>query len=190
MAPAVQLVSGQRLLSHLDGVRAVYTDAFCAPPWNEDAGQADIYLQRLVSDVDRDGFTAALALDGDTVLGWATAWTTPAPFPDERSYPQIAAALGQRRTQAWLCDAREIDELAVAASARRTGLGGRLLRAVTSGRTDGRCWLITSVQAGQTVAFYERAGWLQVTHPAPTGKGYVALLGPRHPAQALAPRPL
>lgn len=190
MPPQVRVVGGTDLLTYGDGVRAVYADAFGAPPWREGPEQADAYLRRLASDVARPGFVAALALDGRSVLGWATAWTTPSPFPRTRCYPQISAALGARRTEAWLCGAREVDELAVGTTARGLGLGGRLLEAVTADRADGRCWLLTAVRARSTVTFYQRAGWTAATHPAPSGSGHVVFLGPRHPARALAPRPL
>lgn len=190
MTVVVRAVCGERLLAYAEGVRAVYADAFGGPPWHEGPERADAYLERLAGDTHRPGFTAALALDGDTVLGWATAWTTPDPFPAGRCHPQISAALGERRTGDWLSGAREVDELAVAAPARRTGLGGRLLAAVTADRPDGRCWLLTSVAARQALAFYEREGWTQVTHPAPGGAGVAAFLGPRHPARTAAPLPL
>lgn len=190
MTALVRQVSGSRLLTYAAGVRAVYSDAFGSPPWGEGPEQAVAYLRRLGDDVHRPGFTAALALDGDTVVGWATAWTTPSPFPADRCHPRISAALGEYRTADWLCGAREVDELAVATPARGTGLGARLLEAVTADRADGRCWLLTSVAARGAVAFYEREGWTQATHPAPGGAGHAAFLGPRHPARTAAPRPL
>ncbi|RSS58286.1 GNAT family N-acetyltransferase, partial [Streptomyces sp. WAC06614] len=167
------------LLGHTAGVREVYAGTYGAPPWAEDPGRADDYVRRLADDVKRPGFTAALALDGDLVLGYATAWTTPDSFPTDRCYPYISAALGERHTSAWLCGAREVDELAVAACARGTGLGAALLAAVTEERSDGLCWLLTSVRARAACAFYERQGWTQATHPAPGGAGYAAFLGPR-----------
>ncbi|MFI5663650.1 GNAT family N-acetyltransferase [Streptomyces sp. NPDC051684] len=190
MTAAVRVVPGQRLLSYADGVRDVYRDAFERPPWNEDAGRADAYLDRLDADVHRPGFTAALALTGEAIVGWATAWDTPESFPADRCYPQVAAALGVQRTQDWLCGAREVDELAVAGHARGTGVGARLLHAVTEDRADGRCWLLTAARATDTLRFYERAGWTAATHPSSSGMSHAALLGPRHPARHLAPRPL
>ncbi|MFB7941449.1 GNAT family N-acetyltransferase [Streptomyces sp. NPDC056049] len=188
--PTVERVSGGRLLARTDGVRAVYADAFGGPPWREGPDRAERYLERLARDVARPGFTAALAAEGDTVLGWATAWTTPDPFPADRCHPSMAVALGEARTAAWLSGAREVDELAVATRARGAGLGARLLDAATADRADGRCWLLTSVAARTAVAFYEREGWTQATHPAPGGAGHAAFLGPRHPARTAAPRPL
>ncbi|MGV9273572.1 GNAT family N-acetyltransferase [Streptomyces griseosporeus] len=178
------------LLPHSAALRSVYADAFCAPPWNEDEERADAFVARLGSDVRRPGFTAALAFDGPNVVGFATAWATPTPFPVDRCHPQAAAGLGPSRTEEWLCGAREIDELAVRSTLRGTGIAAGLLRAVTEDAPDGRAWLLTSLKSTRAMAFYRRQGWTQATHPSPDGHGIAVFLGPHHPARALADQPL
>ncbi|MFH8562098.1 GNAT family N-acetyltransferase [Streptomyces sp. NPDC017988] len=190
LVPVVQVLRGGDVLAHTDALRSVYVDAFGAPPWNEDEAKASEFAERLHHDARRPGFTAALALAGRDVLGFASGWTTLPPFPTDRCYPQAAAGLGARRTNDWLCDAFEVDELAVRPGAHGSGLAGNLLAAVTEGAPEGRSWLLTSVQAPQAMAFYRRQGWAQATHPSPDGKGIVVFLGPRHPARGLAPLPL
>lgn len=178
----IHRLPGPDLLTHRDGIRQVYAAAFAEPPWNSDPAEADVYLERLAGDLDRPGFTAAVALDGDRVLGFATAWTTETPLPATRSYPRVSAALGAERTAAWLCGGLEVDELAVLPGAHGRGLGRRLLEEVTRDAPGGRCWLLTSVKADATVRFYERLGWRQVTPPGPNGYGTAVFLGPGHPA--------
>ncbi|CAL9291846.1 N-acetyltransferase family protein [Streptomyces sp. SudanB182_2057] len=186
----IRVVARDACLEHGAALRAVYADAFCAPPWNEDEERADAFLARLGRDVRRPGFTAALAFDGHAVVGFATAWDTPSPFPGDRCHPQAAAGLGPSRTVEWLCGAREIDELAVRSTARGTGTAAGLLRAVTEDAPGGRAWLLTSLRSPRAMAFYRRQGWTQATHPAPGGHGITVFLGPRHPARTLAARPL
>ncbi|MDX3418922.1 GNAT family N-acetyltransferase [Streptomyces sp. MD20-1-1] len=190
MVPFVQVLRGRDVLAHTDALRSVYTDAFCAPPWNEDEERAAEFAERLPRDARRPGFTAALAFVGRSVVGFAGGWTTLPPFPADRCYPQAAAGLGARRTNDWLCGAFEVDELAVRPDAQGSGLAGRLLEAVTARAPEGRSWLLTSVQAPRAMAFYHRQGWIQATHPSPNGKGVVVFLGPRHPARGLVPQPL
>ncbi|MFJ7077239.1 GNAT family N-acetyltransferase [Streptomyces sp. NPDC098781] len=178
-------------LAHTTALRSVYVDAFCVPPWNEDEEKAEEFVGRLPVNARRPGFTAALALGGSSeVIGFCTAWTTPAPFPTDRCYPQAAAGLGSRHTEEWLCGSREIDELAVRPEARGTGLAGELLAAVTEDAPNGRSWLLTSVQSTRAMSFYRGQGWTQATHPSPDGKGIVVFLSPRHPARSLAAQPL
>ncbi|MFJ8883874.1 GNAT family N-acetyltransferase [Streptomyces sp. NPDC102402] len=178
----VRLVGSGSLPAYADGIRRVYSDVFSAPPWNEDPSAGGEYTERLAADAGRPGFTAALGLDGDTVSGFATAWTTPRVFPSGRSYGHVAEALGPDRVEAWLCGAVEVDELAVTPAARGTGLGAALLSAVTGAAPDGRCWLLTSGGAEATLRFYRRAGWHRVPAPVPGRAGLVVLLGPDHPA--------
>ncbi|MEU2560819.1 GNAT family N-acetyltransferase [Streptomyces longispororuber] len=188
MAAAVHRLAGRDLLAHGAGIRAVHAAAFGREPWHSLPADADRYLERLARDVTRPGFTAALALDGERVLGFATAWTSSTPLPADRAYPRVTAALGAERTAAWLCGGREVDELAVLPDTHGLGLGRTLLAAVTRDAPDGRCWLLTSADAA-AVRFYERLGWWQATRPAPDGNGIVVLLGPDHPARAAAAPP-
>ncbi|MFF3333532.1 GNAT family N-acetyltransferase [Streptomyces sp. NPDC002888] len=183
---SIRIFKGAELLAHSPALRSVYGDAFCAPPWNEDEEKAVEFAGRLPLNVRRPGFTAALAFTGPEVIGFATAWTTLAPFPTDRCYPQAAAGLGADRTADWLCGAREIDELAVRSSARGTGLAAELLEAVTEDAPEGRSWLLTSLRAPRAMAFYRRQGWTQATRPSLDGKGIVVFLSPRHPARSLA----
>ncbi|MEU4148447.1 GNAT family N-acetyltransferase [Streptomyces parvulus] len=190
MSTGIHVHRDAGLLAHTAALRSVYVDAFCAPPWNEDEERATEFVNRLPADAGRPGFTAATAVrDGETV-GFAIAWTTPAPFPAGRCYPQAAAGLGPARTADWLCGALEVDELAVRTAARGAGVAGGLLEAVTAHAPDGRAWLLTSVRNARAAAFYRRQGWTQATHPSPDGRGIVVFLGPHHPARPLAPLPL
>ncbi|MGW2045835.1 GNAT family N-acetyltransferase [Streptomyces sp. NPDC001858] len=186
---SIRIVKDDGLLAHTVALHSVYVDAFCTPPWDEGEEKAIEFVGRLPVNVRRPGFTAALAFAGRELIGFATAWTTLAPFPTDRCYPQAAAGLGHDRTVEWLCGARETDELALRRDARGTGLAAELLEAVTEDAPDGRSWLLTSVQSGRAMTFYRRQGWTQATHPSPDGKGIVVFLGPRHPARSLAPQP-
>ncbi|MFI8005091.1 GNAT family N-acetyltransferase [Streptomyces sp. NPDC086010] len=200
----VRLMTGGLLPAYADGIRRVYAEAFSGPPWNEDPAAAGPYVERLMEDALRPGFTAALALypapgapprgvegavSGDEVGGFATAWTTPGVFPTDRSYGDVGRALGPERVSAWLCGALEVDELAVSPAARGAGLGAALLTAVTAAAPDGRCWLPTSVHAEATLRFYRRAGWHRIPVTVPGKAGLTVLLGPGHPgADGLAHR--
>ncbi|MEU0134747.1 GNAT family N-acetyltransferase [Streptomyces sp. NPDC006296] len=182
----VRLVDGAGLAAYGEGIRRVYADAFSAPPWDEDPASAGRYTERLAEDAERPGFTAALALDGDTVRGFATAWTTPGTLPSGSGSGTgaVAEALGPERFTRWLCGALKVDELAVSSHARRTGLGAGLLSAVTRNAPDGRCWLLTSVRAEPALRLYRRTGWYRIPVAVPGRAGLTVLLGPGHPAAA------
>ncbi|MFJ7629400.1 GNAT family N-acetyltransferase [Streptomyces sp. NPDC097595] len=184
----VQPSDADALLARRDGIRQTYAEAFAGPPWHEDPEQADGYVRRLAEDAARPGFRAALALSGDpenpdaaSVVGFATAWTTGSPFPSTRAYAAVASLLGPGRTAAWLVGALEVDELALAPHARGAGLAAALLETVTASAPGGRCWLLTSADAGPAVRLYRRLGWRRVPGPA-EGPDLAVFLGPGHPA--------
>ncbi|MFG2474926.1 GNAT family N-acetyltransferase [Streptomyces fagopyri] len=187
---SIRVFRGTSVLAHTAALRAVYADAFCAPPWDEGEERAAVFAARLPADVRRAGFTAALSFTGQEVTGFATAWTTPTPFPAGRCYPQAAAGLGTARTAEWLCGAREIDELGVRPRAHGSGIAAQLLEAVTEDAPGGRSWLLTSVRSGRAMSFYRREGWTQATHPSPGGTGVAVFLSPHHPARHLTAQPL
>ncbi|MFD5200181.1 GNAT family N-acetyltransferase [Streptomyces sp. NPDC058375] len=186
MTTEVRTVRAGEVIRYAEGIRDVYARAFAGPPWNEDPAEAGAYAQRLARDALRPGFTAAVATAEGAVTGFATAWTTPEVFPADRSYGQVAEALGAGRTRAWLCGALEVNELAVAPEAHGAGLGAALLEAVTEPAPDGRCWLLTSTRAEAALRLYERTGWRQIDAPVPGKAALVVLLGPRHPGRAEA----
>lgn len=184
----VRVLDGEGVGAYADGIRRVYADAFSGPPWHEDdPAAARRYAERLATDAARPGFTAALALDADgAVNGFATAWTTPDPFPTGRAYDAVAAALGPRRVTDRLCGALEVDELAVAPAARGMGTGAALLTAVTAAAPGGRCWLLTSLRAGSALRLYRRAGWHRLPEAVPGRAALTVLLGPAHPGAGAA----
>ncbi|MFJ3788387.1 GNAT family N-acetyltransferase [Kitasatospora sp. NPDC090091] len=188
VVPDVRRVDRAALLGLAADVRDVYAQAFGRPPWNEPAAMADDYVSRLRRDVDRPGFTAAAACRPDgRLIGFATAWTTPEPFPSEGSYRHAGAGLGEHGVRELLGGALKIDELAVHPDHARQGLGLALLNAVSAAAPGGRSWLFTVAAADGPMDFYLRHGWSPVTRPAPDADGVVVMLGPHHPG---APAPV
>ncbi|MCB5179642.1 GNAT family N-acetyltransferase [Streptomyces sp. SMC 277] len=113
--------------------------------------------------------------------GFATAWLTPDPFPEDRAYPHVAVQLGPARVRQLLVGALEVDELAVRAHARGLGTGRALLAELTADAPDGRAWLLTARKATDTVATYRRLGWHEVTPLPGTANGVLVFLAPGHP---------
>ncbi|MFD5480197.1 GNAT family N-acetyltransferase [Streptomyces hawaiiensis] len=137
-------------------------EVFTAPPWEpRDVGETRAeFRERLATDVRRPGFQAVLALAEDGgVDGFATGWITPAPFRADRAYGKVTRRLGADRVNELLVGSFEIDELGVRSRARGTGLGQRLLSALSHGAVGRRSWLMTWNGAPDALAFYRRLGW-------------------------------
>ncbi|MFI5805103.1 GNAT family N-acetyltransferase [Streptomyces sp. NPDC051561] len=160
----------------------VYGEVFTAPPWNEGPEAVEDYAARLDADRLRPGFRAVVASADTGADGFTTGWTTPDPFPAERSYGRVASQLGPR-VAALLGGAFRVDELAVRERARRTGLGRTLLEAILKDAAPGgRAWLLTDRKATGAVSFYRRCGWHEVEPvPGADGGNVIVFLAPGHP---------
>ncbi|MFD7079132.1 GNAT family N-acetyltransferase [Streptomyces sp. NPDC002181] len=174
---------GQAVLDLADELVDAYADVFSAPPWNEDAETIRQFSVRLQADTRRRGFRTALAQSAAGIDGFATGWITPAAFPKDRGYAQVAAQLGPARVRELLTGALEIDELAVRPYARGHGTGRALLTEITADAPDGRAWLLTSRLATDTVATYRRLGWHEVAPRPGTQTGVIVFLSPDHPGR-------
>lgn len=172
---------GQAVLDLVDELVDAYADVFSGPPWNEDEETIRQFAARLPSDARRRGFRTAFAQSAAGIDGFATGWITPAAFPKNRAYAQVAAQLGPDRVKELLTGALEIDELAVRPYARGHGTGRALLTEITADAPDRRAWLLTSRLATDTVATYRRLGWHEVQALPGTQTGVIVFLSPDHP---------
>jgi GNAT superfamily N-acetyltransferase len=158
----VRQFQGLDILNFTDQLVDAYVEVFTAPPWQDrDPEETEAaFRQRLEADARRPGFRAVLAVsDRGEIDGFVTGWTTVAPFRTDRAYGKVVKLLGAERVDELLVGAFEVDELGVRRSARGTGLGRRLLSAISAAAPERRLWLLTWNQAHDTVAFYRRVGW-------------------------------
>ncbi|WP_326734098.1 GNAT family N-acetyltransferase [Streptomyces sp. NBC_01022] len=160
---------GLDILAFADELTEAYVEIFTAPPWEHRDAETTraAFRERLETDAQRPGFRALLAMsENGEVEGFVTGWATPTPFRTDRAYGKVTRRLGTDRANELLVGAFEIDELGVRSQARGTGLGRRLLSALTDAAPSGRAWLLAWNQAHDTLEFYRRIGW-QEPEPIP-----------------------
>lgn len=140
----------------------IYRSAFTVAPWNESDAQVQEFRGRLRAAGERPGFRLVVAQDAGEAVGFATAWITLEPFPSDRAYGRVAAALGPSVVAERLSGSLEVDELAVRPTQQGKGIASRLLATLTG---DGQhaAWLLTSPDAVGAVEFYRRIGWNELT---------------------------
>ncbi|MBB5081267.1 GNAT family N-acetyltransferase [Nonomuraea endophytica] len=149
----IERLTGESARARVEALVTVYREAFGPPPWNEGEDEIEAFRVRLAEDSRRAGFVAVLATSDGRPCGFGTAFTTPSPLPQRRSYTWAAEIAGAER----LTGALEVTELAVSPQARGRGLAGRMLDELCAGAP--RRWLLTSTQAPDAVRLYERLGW-------------------------------
>lgn len=181
-ANTVSAWDGIAVLAVLEPITNVYREVFTAPPWNETGELVDRFVQRLRGECRRPGFTAWTVHDNGHMVGFATGWPTPPPFPHGRSYTAVANQFGDGWVNRWLVGALEIDELAVLPRCQGQGIGSILLDTCVRAAPDKGAWLLTHAHAEGTVSFYRRSGWYPPPIPKPDGSGVVIFLSPGHQA--------
>ncbi|GAA3418683.1 GNAT family N-acetyltransferase [Streptosporangium vulgare] len=136
-------------------LRSIYAAAFTPPPWHETPDQVEAFAGRLPSQMGEPGFRCVTACVDGEPAGFCYGFATPDPWPADRLYRPIAAALGGDTS---VLRARfEVHELAVGPRFAGRGLGASLLRRVAA--DAGPSWLVTSSAATAAVRLYERLGW-------------------------------
>lgn len=172
---------GADLLDIADELTDAYVEVFSAPPWDRDPEQTRAaFRKRMDTDAPRPGFRALVARSAAGIDGFATGWTTGAPFRSDRSYGQVTELLGEERVSELIVGAFEVDELAVRVHARGSGLGRELLTALVADVPRG-AWLLTARKAVKTVAFYEKIGWHRPEPLPGVVNDIVVFLSPGHP---------
>ncbi|HYS30782.1 MAG TPA: GNAT family N-acetyltransferase [Streptosporangiaceae bacterium] len=92
--------------------------------------------------------------------------------PGQWWYDAVSAALtraiGPALTQGWLCDCLEVAELHVRKDAQRSGIGTRMLTALTAGRPERTALLSTPDRESTARRLYRRMGFCDLL----TGYGF------------------
>jgi GNAT superfamily N-acetyltransferase len=169
----------------LPAIGGLWGDVFAQPPYSVTREQVAGFPAVLARQTERPGFACVAAVrEGDAaLLGFAYgAVTDPGP-PAGAWHGTVCAAVGPAATTR-IRGAFELAELAVHKSARRHGLGERLVAALLA-QTPVRCsWLVTLAGASDSRRFYDRLGWAQLaTVTFPGRSDPFVILGWERPAR-------
>jgi GNAT superfamily N-acetyltransferase len=135
----------------LEGLTSVYAEAFGA---NSEV-PSDRFASSLVRHAERDGFECAVALDAETPVAFAYAFTSFTGDPPSEWYRAVVEAAGEN----WIQGQCEVPWFAVLPAYQGRGIGTRLLEALIARRSEARAWLVTLADEAGLQAFYRRRGW-------------------------------
>ena len=152
--PDVRLVGPDDFAPLLDRAAEIYGAAMQRTP--------DLVQQRrdiIVGHLDRQDFVAAIAVQGETLLGFGYGYRGRA---GEWWHDVVAAALGRDDARRWMSSAFELAELHVDPARHGEGLGRRLLGSVLGAATGATVVLSTHDRDSPARSLYRSVGFLDL----------------------------
>lgn len=154
-ATAVRLGTADDARHHFDAICELYDEAFSVPPFVWPDIESQRHREMLSEMITEPGFGIALAECRDTLVGfvYGTTLTTATSWWDGFQQP-----VSPDVTREWPGRTFAVIDLAVQKSARRLGIGRRLLDTLLDSRSEQRATLAVQPQAEDTHAFYRAIG--------------------------------
>ncbi|MGW2868721.1 GNAT family N-acetyltransferase [Kitasatospora sp. NPDC001225] len=162
--PAIRLLDGGEAVELEGQLKEVFAEAFAEPPYGEGPSDVERAFRRFRSQARRRGFRAAIAFDGDSVVGMAygyplsadTGWwdTLVDPVPGDLRLEDGRRTFG-------------LFELAVRPRWRRQGIATRMHRVLIDGIDNVRVMLNTQPEATAAQASYRAWGYTRVGSAIP-----------------------
>jgi len=150
----VRLVDGATFAALLDRAAEIYGAAMQRTP--------DLVAQRrdiIAGHLDRRDFVAAIAVDGDALVGFGYGYRGRA---GEWWHDVVASALGRDEARRWMTDAFELAELHVDPARHGEGIGRRLLDTVLDAATGTTVVLSTHDRESPARALYRSVGFVDL----------------------------
>ncbi|MBF9066935.1 GNAT family N-acetyltransferase [Streptacidiphilus sp. NEAU-YB345] len=147
-----------------DQLREVFAEAFAEPPYGEGPADVDRAFRRFRSQARRKGFRAAVAFDGDRVVGMAYG------YPLSASTGWWDTLVEHVAAELRLEDGTRtfgLFELAVRPSWRRQGVATAMHRRLVAGLPNERVMLNTRPEATAAQAAYRAWGYRRVGAAVP-----------------------
>lgn len=143
----------------VDRLVGLYAQVYADPPWREGPDEVAAFRARLERHQARAGFRAELsvAVGTGSLVGACYGYESGGVLPDEPFYRAVRAAVGPEAEGSLVGDVLQLPELLVAGTARRRGIGRRLLEAKLS--TERRAWLCTRSDA-PALTLYRSLGFV------------------------------
>lgn len=140
--------------------------------WEENA---DDFLTRLERHATYPGYHGIVAMDGQTVVGFAYGYTS---APGQYYHELLKEALSNNNQTGWLEDCFEFVELAVHSSVRKIGLGRRLVKRLEEHIPNQAAILTTQMNNTPARKLYEQLNWTVIQQnfkPSGSAEPYVIM---------------
>lgn len=146
--------------ARFEAALAVYREAFSRPPYSDSERVNEVRARVASQHRRRAGFRAFCAVHADgRVLGMTYGYRSE---PGQWWHEAVAAVIGPEDYAAWLSDAYELAEVAVAPAFQSFGIGRALIDHLLSGVQERTCVLSTRSDSNAH-RLYRRIGFQEIT---------------------------
>ncbi len=161
MTLIVEAAPAAELVRRLDQLTALYRAVFAVAPYWEPPEAVAGFAARMRQHAELADFQAALALDGDEVVGIAYGYRG---APGQWWHDVVRRELAPDVATRWLDDAFEIVQIAVQPDAQGNGIGGRLHDVLVAAIPTRTAVLTTSQMETAATQLYRSRGWTKLHH--------------------------
>jgi GNAT superfamily N-acetyltransferase len=155
----LQMIDGEQAATHLEELRALYTEVYADPPYEWGEEHAVLFTERFLVQCRQPGFALVEARDGPSLAGIAFGLTVQPPggWWNNLTTPLPTEVTAERpgRTFALI-------ELLVRARWRRQGIAQTMHDLLLKDRPEERAILTALPAAAPAQAAYQRWGWHKV----------------------------
>jgi GNAT superfamily N-acetyltransferase len=154
-----QTLDGEQARAHLDELRDLYTDVYADPPYEWDAGHADLFVERFKVQARQDGFALVEARHGTELVGIAFGVTLQ---PSTPWWQNLLEPLPDAVTTEHSGRTFAVVELLVRKAWRRQHIAGAMHDLLLSNRAEERATLTVLPAATPAQRAYAKWGWQRV----------------------------
>jgi hypothetical protein len=156
---AVQMTSGERAISHLGELRALYAEVYADLPYQWGDEHASLFAERFQAQSRQDGFALVEARDGHVLVGITFGLAIRPVSGSSGAWQDLTSALPAEVTAEWPGRTFFLVELLVRAPWRRHHIAETMHDLLLKDRPEERAMLTALPAAEPAQAAYRKWGW-------------------------------
>jgi hypothetical protein len=177
----LEMHNGERAISHLDELRALYQEVYAEPPYEWGDEHASLFVERFQTQCCQDGFALVEARDQHDLAGIAFGLTVKPVSGSSGWWSNLTSSLPAEVTAEWPGRTFAIVEMLVRAPWRRQHIAQAMHDLLLKDRPEERAMLTALPAAEPAQAAYRKWGWRKVAqkrNPLPGSPLFDVLVKP------------
>jgi hypothetical protein len=177
----LEMIGGERAISHLDELRALYVDVYAEPPYEWGDEHASLFAERFQTQSRQDGFALIEARDDNDLVAIAFGLSVKPASGSSGWWSNLTSSLPAEVTTEWPGRTFAMVELLVRAPWRRQHIAEAMHDLLLKDRPEERAMLTALPAAAPAQAAYRKWGWRKVAqkrNPLPGSPLFDVLVKP------------